>query len=166
MEGQKEGIPQIHMGPDSCISAAGPLSVGLSVIKSAELLRIARCDVSKWRNAEAQDRGDDRDKALITLSRHHFSVLDLLVSFDTRENKIYLCVFSPLSLNAKLVGRLYESLAPAEGEVRGCISCASLVWLCTRACFCFLFFYTSSRGVTIQMVHGSICATVLGSVWF
>lgn len=47
---------------------------------------------------------------------------------------IHTFVFSLLSLNAKLVGRLYESLAPAEGEVRGCISCAYLfVWLCTHA---------------------------------
>lgn len=73
-----------------------------------------------------QLRGDDRDEeaALIKLSWRRCSVLDLWVRFDTQEKKIY--VFSPLSLNAKLVGNLYESLAPAEGEVRGCISCAYL----------------------------------------
>lgn len=40
-------------------------------------------------------------------------------------------VFSPLSLNAKLVGRLYESLAPAEREVRGCLPCvvSTCAWL-------------------------------------
>lgn len=49
--------------------------------------------------------------ALIKLSR-----LLSAVRFDTQEKK---CVFSPFSLNAKLVGHLYECLAPTEGEVRG-----------------------------------------------
>lgn len=64
-------------------------------------------------------------------------------SFDKRDNKLkkYICtyqtsiplfVFSPLSLNAKLVGSLYECLAPAEGEVRGCITC--FTWVCVRVC--------------------------------
>lgn len=58
------------------------------------------------------------------------------VSFDTQEKK---CVFSPFSLNAKLVGHLYECLAPTEGEVRGARVCAYacmrflLAWLLVSA---------------------------------
>lgn len=52
----------------------------------------------------------------------------------------YICVFFLLSLNAKLVGRLYESLAPAEGEVRGCISCLPLC-VALYSCMDFYFFF-------------------------
>lgn len=47
------------------------------------------------------------------------------------------CVFSPFSLNAKLVGHLYECLAPTEGEVRGvCVSVSEVstcAWLLVSA---------------------------------
>lgn len=39
-------------------------------------------------------------------------------------------VFSPFSLNAKLVGHLYECLAPSEGEVRGVRVCVCEVSTC------------------------------------
>lgn len=109
-----------------------------SVIKSALKVKMG-LDVSDGEDIAFtdldQNGGDDRDEeaALIKLSRHQCSVLDMWVSFDTQE-KIY--VFSPLSLNAKLVGSLYECLAPAEGEVRGCISCAYL-----RVCVWFLLMH-------------------------
>lgn len=85
-----------------------------------------------------QNRGDDRDAeaALIKPSRHQCSVLLLWVTVLIHEKKMYISdqhpsfVFSPLSLNAKLVGNLYECLAPAEGEVRGCFPCALPEWEC------------------------------------
>lgn len=46
-------------------------------------------------------------------------------------------VLSPLSLNAKMLGSLYK-LSPAEGEVRGCISCAYPKFACFFVLFCFL----------------------------
>lgn len=52
------------------------------------------------------------------------------VSFDAQEKKR---VFSPFSLNAKLVGHLYECLAPSEGEVRGVCVCE--VSTCMVICF-------------------------------
>lgn len=54
------------------------------------------------------------------------------VSFDAQEKKR---VFSPFSLNAKLVGHLYECLAPSEGEVRGVCVCVRflLAWLFVSA---------------------------------
>lgn len=60
-------------------------------------------------------------------------------------------VFSPLSLNAKLVGRLYECLAPAEGEVRGCISCAYLrVW--------FLLVHGYFKKLSFQLLLKTDCS--------
>lgn len=54
------------------------------------------------------------------------------VSFDAQEKKR---VFSPFSLNAKLVGHLYECLAPSEGEVRGVRVCVCEVSTCMVICF-------------------------------
>lgn len=53
-------------------------------------------------------------------------------------------VLSPLSLNAKMLGSLYK-LSPAEGEVRGCISCAYPKFACFFVLFCFF-----------NLVHGYI----------
>lgn len=69
-------------------------------------------------------------------SNEQTSVLLLWVTVLIHEKKMYISdqhpsfVFSPLSLNAKLVGNLYECLAPAEGEVRGCFPCALPKWEC------------------------------------
>lgn len=98
-----------------------------------------------------QNGGDDRDEeaALIKLNRHQCSVLVLWVIVLIHKKNMYISdqhpcfVFSPLSLNAKLVGSLYECLAPAEGEVRGCISCAYL-----SVCVCVWFVHGY-----IQMCH-------------
>lgn len=66
------------------------------------------------------------EEAVNRLSRHQCSVLESVFFESVLMPKKKKNVFSPLSLNAKLVGRLYECLAPAQGEVRGCISCAYL----------------------------------------
>lgn len=84
-------------------------------------------------------RGDDRDQ-----TEHRTDQCWMFL--HTRQ----ISVFSPFSLNAKLVGRLYESLAPAEGEVRGCDSCA---YLRLRVCACVFGFYMCM--VTFHRSHSS-----------
>lgn len=71
------------------------------------------------------------------------SIASVSHSFDTQEKYVHMeehpsFVFSPLSLNAKLVGNLFESLAPAEGEVRGCFPCAYSTWVSVSVSVFFL----------------------------